>query len=78
MKVKFSSNESLDGFKKREVGKGEGRLGGTTFINHLLFCFSLVIQVKRVKWAFGRPHNFVDFLKIAMDVYKINLGRSTK
>jgi hypothetical protein len=54
MKVKFSSNESLDGFKKIEVGKGEGRLGGTTFINHLLFCFSLVIQVKRVKWAFGQ------------------------
>ncbi len=26
----------------------------------------------------SRPHNFVDFLKIAMDVYKINLGRSTK
>jgi hypothetical protein len=25
-----------------------------------------------------RPHNFVDFLKIAMDVYKINFGQFTK
>jgi hypothetical protein len=39
MKVKLSSNESLDGFMKIEVGKGEGRLGGTAFINHLLFFF---------------------------------------
>jgi len=46
MKVKFSSNESLDDFKKIEVGKGEGRLGGMAFINHLLFFFPLVIQLK--------------------------------
>ncbi len=48
MKVKFSSIESLDDFMKIEVGKGEGRLGGRAFINHLLFFFFFfwVIQVK--------------------------------
>jgi hypothetical protein len=57
MKVKFSSNESLDGFKKIEVGKGQARLGGMDSINHLLFFLSLVIQVKKVKWALGQQHS---------------------
>jgi hypothetical protein len=44
------------GFKKIEVGKGEARLGGMDSINHLLFFLSLVIQVKKVKWALGQQH----------------------
>jgi hypothetical protein len=36
------------------------------------------LSISNFNCQYFRLHNFVDFLKIAMDLYKINLGRSTK